>query len=204
MQMYKVFFKDSYFLLTDKQNLPKEGTHFEEHRDFQTSQNLIKEFLHSPTPFQVVLYHEDLEELLSVFKSCFFYVKAAGGVVQQGDQILLIKRLGLIDLPKGHLEPNETIESCAIREVEEECGIQQVQLTAPLTHTLHIYHRDEHWFLKETYWYAMSCPSEVSPTPQTEEDIETVFWWPLKKVHELLPHTYPSLRTVFEQLTFSF
>ena len=198
--MYKVFFKDSYFLLTDEQKSRKEGTHFWQHQDLQSTKNFIKDLLNSTYTFQATLYHKDLEKLLSIFKSYFIYVKAAGGIVQHTDRILLIKRLGKIDLPKGHLEPNETIENCAIREVEEECGIQQVQIKFPLTYTLHIYPREGKWFLKKTYWYTMGCPLNSTPTPQTEEDIEEVFWWPLQKIDEIKKETYPSLQKVFEQL----
>lgn len=77
------------------------------------------------------------------------YVKAAGGVVQQNNRILIIKRSGTPDLPKGHQEPGESIEQCAIREVEEECGLQNVKITSHLTDTLHIYYRNENWYLKK-------------------------------------------------------
>ncbi|MDE6452450.1 MAG: NUDIX domain-containing protein, partial [Odoribacter sp.] len=151
--MYKVFFKDSCFLLTDDQNLLKEDTPRLKHKDFNSTQTFIRNMLNRKDKFNAVLYDEDPEALLSIFKSCFLYVKAAGGIVKQNHRILLIKRSGVYDLPKGHLESGETIEQCAIREVEEECGIQGVKITAHLTNTLHLYFRDNNWFLKKTYWY---------------------------------------------------
>ncbi len=53
---------------------------------------------------------------------------SAGGVVIRNfhgkAQILMIKdRFGFLALPKGHVEPGETPEQAAIREVEEETGI---------------------------------------------------------------------------------
>ncbi len=43
---------------------------------------------------------------------------AAGGiVVNPNKEILWIFRRGFWDLPKGKLDPNESIEACAIREV---------------------------------------------------------------------------------------
>ena len=45
----------------------------------------------------------------------FECVSAAGGVVEYDDNILMIKRNGLWDLPKGHLEANEQIAHCAVR-----------------------------------------------------------------------------------------
>jgi len=198
MQMYKVFFKDSCFLLTDDQNLLQEGTHQLIHRDFNLTKAFVRDLLNEPHPFKAILYDEDSEALFSIFKSCFLYVKAAGGVVRQNNQILMIKRLGVYDLPKGHLEACETIEQCASREVKEECGLQQVNVTAPLTETLHIYYRNDNWFLKKTYWFAMTCPPDSPLIPQTEEDIEEVFWVTVSEIGTVKTNTYPSLLEVFE------
>lgn len=98
--MYKVFFKESCFLLTDNQNLLKEGDIRWVHRDFMTTKNFIYQTLEKGIPFKAVLYDEDPEDLFTIFKSCFTYVKAGGGAVIQNSDILVIKRLGMIDLPQ--------------------------------------------------------------------------------------------------------
>lgn len=54
---------------------------------------------------------------------------SAGGVVfrRTGVQIeiqLIQDRYGKISLPKGKMEPGETVEQTALREIEEETGIQ--------------------------------------------------------------------------------
>lgn len=198
--MYKVFFKDSCFLLTDDQKLLQEGTHVLVHKDFNATKKFIGKLLEQPDKYTAILYDEDLEGLYSIFKSCFLYVKAAGGVVLQADHLLVIKRQGVYDLPKGHQENGETIEMCAVREVEEECGLQEVKITSHLTDTLHIYYRNENWHLKKTFWYAMSCPPHPALTPQTEEDIEEVFWLPLNEIERIKANTYPSLLDVFEKI----
>lgn len=198
--MYKVFFKESCFLLTDNQNLLKEGDIHWTGRDFRSTKNFICRTLEKEPPFKAVLYDEDPEKLFAIFKSCFTCVKAGGGAVIQNSDVLVIKRLGMIDLPKGHLEYGETIEQCAVREVEEECGLKQVSILSPLDTTLHIYYRNESWFLKKTYWYRMSTPSGQSLIPQTEEDIEEVLWCPIEHLSQLSEQTYPSLREVFRKL----
>ena len=198
--MYKVFFKDSYFLLTDKQNFLETQSHFWIHEDVHSTQTFILNLLNQQIPFRAILYSKDLEELYSVFKSCFFYVRAAGGVVLQKNQILLIKRFGMYDLPKGHIEPNESIENCAIREVEEECGLQQVKIIETLPATLHIYPMEKKWFLKKTDWFTMNCPLGINLTPQKEEGIEEAFWFPLANLAEIKPHTYPSLAELLDKL----
>lgn len=197
--MYKVFFKDSCFLLTDDQNLLKEKKQIWKHQDFNITKDFIHEQLQRTDQFTVILYDEDLEELFSLFKSCFVYVKAAGGIVHEQDKILLIKRQGMYDLPKGHLEAGETLEECAIREVKEECGLEDVKITTPFMNTLHIYYRNETWFLKKTHWYQMSCPSNCTLCPQTEEDIEEVFWFPVSELDKITTQTYPSLLPVFQK-----
>lgn len=199
--MYKVFFKDNCFLLTDRSDLIKKETpHSWEHHNFNTTKNQIINILQQDTAFQSTICHTDLPELLSIFKSCFIYVKAAGGAVINDRNILMIKRAGIYDLPKGHLESGETLEECAKREVEEECGIQNVSIIAPLQPTLHIYFRNDNWHLKKTYWYTMDAPTGQTLTPQCEEDIEEVFWFPLSEIDTILNRTYPSLKNVFTEI----
>lgn len=198
--MYKVFFKDSYFLLTDKENLSKQATHYLEHRDIKTTQQFIYQRLKEDAKFISIIYGNNLQEVVSAFNTCFQQVKAAGGVVYKQEKILIIKRFGMYDLPKGHLEKNENIEQCAIREVEEECGAKALKITRYLTNTLHIYFRDNTWQLKETYWYLMISTQDFTLIPQQEEGIEEVIWYPLSELNSILQKSYPSLIPVFQAI----
>jgi 8-oxo-dGTP pyrophosphatase MutT (NUDIX family) len=58
-------------------------------------------------------------------------------------------------LPKGKLEFNEDIAECAVREVEEECGIDDVSIESKLLQTYHTYTIEGKMILKETHWYLM-------------------------------------------------
>jgi 8-oxo-dGTP pyrophosphatase MutT (NUDIX family) len=53
-------------------------------------------------------------------------VDAAGGVVEQDGRVLLVHRPRYDDwtFPKGKLDPGETSEDAALREVEEETGVR--------------------------------------------------------------------------------
>src|SRR5260221_13510882 len=83
----------------------------------------IKSMIHEMQQTQVhagVFFHPDLETLKKAFWKKFTLVKAAGGLVQnENNQIMMIFRRGKWDLPKGKLDKEETLEQCAVREVEE-------------------------------------------------------------------------------------
>ena len=102
---------------------------------------------------------------------------AAGGiVVNPNKEILWIFRRGFWDLPKGKLDPNETIEACALREVMEETGVSNLVLGDLIMTTTHLYH-DKYLNTeveKTTYWYKMSIDQLQEGIPQTEEDIEEI------------------------------
>ncbi len=104
---------------------------------------------------------------------------AAGGIVQNDfDEILLIFRRGVWDMPKGKLDEGETIEQCAVREVEEETGLRNIELGKFVQTTYHEY--ADKWIkkevIKETHWYAMRMHGNQTLVPQTEEDIEEILW----------------------------
>ena len=70
--------------------------------------------LHSHEPMQII------EGLNTQIKE----IAASGGVVfNEFNEVLFIYRRGFWDLPKGKIDPGETKEQTAVREVEEETGI---------------------------------------------------------------------------------
>jgi len=126
---------------------------------------------------------------------------AAGGLVTnpQG-QILWIFRRGFWDLPKGKLDEGETIQTCAVREVEEETGIKNIRLHELLKFTNHIYF-DTHLnqeVVKRTYWFHMSISKEQKGIPQETEDIEKIEWHSLATAKHCLEQTYPTIIEVIE------
>ncbi len=138
------------------------------------------------------------EEAYNNFCSEFHLVDAAGGVVtNSAGQTLMILRNGRWDLPKGHLEKGESLEECAVREVEEECGIYGIEIGAKITETQHAYKLKDQWIIKTSHWYSMS--SECSQTKgQAEEGIESVEWCNAEQLAKNLTSTYPTIREVFK------
>lgn len=113
-------------------------------------------------------------------------IKAAGGVLFRFKdslaEILLIKRNGVWDLPKGKVEPNETIEAAAIREVEEETGVEGISIRSYLCETYHEYNQNDKNYGKTTYWYLIDANGQgENIMPQAEEGITSVEWVHLKK-----------------------
>ncbi|MEM9673359.1 MAG: NUDIX hydrolase [Bacteroidota bacterium] len=140
----------------------------------------------------------DLEETVNLVKDQFKIVRAGGGIVRQGDLVLMIHRLGKWDLPKGKLEKNEAPLEGAVREVEEECGVQ-VNPHNEICQTWHTYTRNKKKYLKQTYWFAMDCLDDSALKPQTEEGITEVRWMTTQQVHQALYDSYFSIRYVFRQ-----
>lgn len=157
---------------------------------FETSDSLAKVFI--PT--------DDIEDTYSKICAEFVEVNAGGGLVsnRRGD-FLLISRNGMWDLPKGHQDPGEDISVTALREVQEETGIDELELRSLICITDHCYIRDGKWHLKHTWWYDMLYTDPTDLTPQTEEDISKAAWVAKSSLPPFLLNTYPSIIEVFRE-----
>lgn len=144
------------------------------------------------------LFHADADHVWDVFRAGHVFVAAAGGAVtdEQG-RLLAIRRLGVWDLPKGKIDPGESVAGAAIREVQEECGLREVRITGELPSTWHTYERKGKQHLKRTDWFLMRASSDEVLVPQTDEGIEEVRWLDPGEVRTIEADTYPSLLPVF-------
>ncbi|MBO7279110.1 MAG: NUDIX domain-containing protein [Bacteroidales bacterium] len=143
---------------------------------------------------------EDPIKTLAAITALHKEVHAAGGLVQNPTgAYLMIYRNGCWDLPKGKHEAGESIEETAVREVEEECGLTQVQRKEKICTTYHTYEMFGETCLKATHWYAMDYTGQEEPQPQTEEGITHIEWVHEAALAERLTNTYPSIREVFVQ-----
>lgn len=149
----------------------------------------------------VWLHHSDLERLRADFFSLFKLVEAAGGLVfNDRDEVLLIFRRGSWDLPKGKIDAGESREAAAVREVQEETGLQMLERGALLHTTYHTYrNRKDRRVLKPTYWYRMTT-TERHLVPQTEEDIERAEWMTLEKFFEKKRVVYKNILDVLNSV----
>ncbi|HAP94323.1 MAG TPA: NUDIX hydrolase [Chryseobacterium sp.] len=193
--MYKVFINEKRLILSSEpQNSPKtlnyDGSH---------SFDFAIDLLENTASQGLNIYHNNVEELWADFRNYFKNIEAAGGVViNPENKILFIHRLGKWDLPKGKIEKGESREVAAVREVEEECGISNLQLKDFLNATYHIYtERDGKKILKTTYWFEMFYAGNETPKPQIEEGINEVGWKNEAEIETvIIPSTFQNIKLI--------
>ncbi len=143
----------------------------------------------------VHLIHKNEEKLLKKFLKLLPNVVAGGGkVYNDKNEVLFIYRNDKWDLPKGKAERKETIEETAIREVEEETGVEGLKITKPLQTTYHIFKRNGKHKIKVTHWFEMKTTFNGALSPQENEGITKVEWLNEKASQEALENSYANIR----------
>ena len=143
------------------------------------------------------LIGDNEEVLLKKFLRLLPNIVAGGGKVVNSDgKILFIFRNGKWDLPKGKAEQQETIDQTALREVEEETGVEGLSITKPLEITYHIFKRNEQYFIKKTYWCEMFSDYIGDFKPQKKEGITKVKWVGPKKLKKVRKNIYANIEAL--------
>lgn len=126
-------------------------------------------------------------------------IPAGGGLVEnEKGEILFMFRRNKWDLPKGKLDPEETLPECALREVREETGLIQLELMEFLLITNHAYEEHGRLFMKESHWFRMKAASHQALIPQTAEDITELKWFATADFKLVLQNTYPAIIEVLQ------
>lgn len=202
--MYKVFVNNQTIHFIKKIELQLFEVENIDIQQFQSNRFLLKiidDFLNQNLVTDLYIYCPDnLAEVFTFYKSKFIEIKAGGGVViNQFHEILMIFRRGKWDLPKGKLDKGETISQCAIREIEEETSISNLDIIRKLPDTYHIYSEGNKSIIKHCYWFVLKSNDTKKPLPQLDEDILDAIWVNNDKVTELMDNTFPSIKFILNK-----
>ena len=194
--MYKVFFNQKPIFLTTEL-VPQTDRTPVLFIKFSSPENIIKALKSKKTDC-LYLYHQMEDKLWMHFLRHFSIVEAAGGLVRHQDgRFLFIYRNDKWDLPKGRIEKNEPIRIAAVREVEEETGVDGLEIVKPLIETFHVFNRNGKYKLKKTFWFEMKTTSTVTLTPQLNEGIEQAIWVFEKEIPHKFENAYENIKQVY-------
>lgn len=199
-QKYKVYLNSHLIILLLSKDFYKQkpGCKLFFNKPSNKKVNEIINFLFQDEKAKVLCFHStNLEEMWQDFISIFDVIHAGGGLVKNiNEDYLFIYRNDKWDLPKGKLDPGETIEQCAVREVEEECGINNLILGDKIKNTYHIYKYKGNNVLKYTHWFQMEYRGDESLVPQLEEGITHVEWISANELEKVKRNTYGNIMEV--------
>ncbi len=196
--MYKVFIENRAIIFTDIK--PKRKNIFLlKSYDLQSIvEDLIPKIENTTSDLDIYVYSEEIEKEFERLFFDFDKIEAAGGIVKRKQRFLFIKRNGFWDIPKGKLELNESIETCAIREIEEECGLINPEIIESICTTYHTYEYKGKPTIKKTYWFSLIYEGDKKLNPQEEEGITHVKWMKKHKIEKIRENTFASIIDVLD------
>ena len=197
--MYKIFHENKALIFPkiESDSLKFDATLQESDRyDAELLCDFFPEWLDDRDPGDTFIHEVGENAVASALKENFRMAPAAGGVVVKDGKYVSILRKGIPDLPKGHIEQGETPEVAALREVEEETGIGNLQIIKALPSTWHCYLEHEEWKLKRTWWYLMESEEAIQPKPQTEEGISEIKLIGNEGIEGFLKNTFRSISEI--------
>jgi len=197
--MYKVFIENRPVIICEKNTINAETIVLISERVLSFEADVFPFFKKSEPKIPIVLLakdaHKEFERLFEDYKR----IIAAGGIVKKNDQFLFIKRNGKWDIPKGKLDKSENPELGAIREIEEECGIQYPVISSFICCTYHTYRFRDKPRLKLTYWYGLDYNGNDALKPQADEGITKAKWFKIDKIDKIRKNTFVSILDVIDR-----
>lgn len=201
--MIQLFYNDSKIILSESATVQSgNNISFADLRKKGTD-NLLRSIEDTSKGGEIIIQGKSEEKMLGYFKKSLIEITAGGGLVQNtGEDILFIFRNGKWDLPKGKPEGHESIEETALREVEEECGISELEIMGNLPATYHIYPlATKGYVLKKSVWFHMRYYGNQPLIAQTDEGITEARWVKTPVPEDLLQNAFPSIKSLMDFFT---
>jgi ADP-ribose pyrophosphatase YjhB (NUDIX family) len=201
--MYKVFINNKRLILANSKEIIDYGDAAVVClKKPETVNAAIRNHLLKSSTSDFVVLSADDKKLIDTFESNYEVKLAAGGWVwNEHKELLMIFRENHWDLPKGHLDEGETIEECAMREVEEETGVSNLEIGSKIAISRHIYEYKGRMVLKITHWFQMKTRKSDALVPQIEEGIEKAEWVTQNDIEEYFNQSWESLKEVYKNYT---
>lgn len=132
--------------------------------------------------------------------------ESAGGVVINCENdivyVLLLKDFrGNWTFPKGLIEAGEDKAKTAAREIAEEVGLTDVELVAKLSPVKYKYRWEDELVDKTVYYYLFKGDKKAKLTPQAEEGIQEVKWFPFEEALKITGYKKTSKEILNETRT---
>jgi len=200
--LQKVYYSDKPLILTtDREQYINDNPAAANYGFFEGASlrnyNQALQHLERPGINGVIIEDASGDALLDQLHAMYRTIDAGGGVTYNEEgAILMIYRRGKWDLPKGKLDDGERIDECAVREVSEETGLQNIALGEKICDTYHIYGQGGEQLLKHTAWYRMTGSSAQKLKPQKEENIIEARWVKEADIAPLAARSYEAIREV--------
>ena len=122
----------------------------------------------------------------------YVHYASAGGVVVNDDYVLLVRKKDVpeIRLPKGHIEPGETREQAALREVTEESGYANLRIVADLGEMINTFQRAPDLIIsrRESYFLMALDSNDRREQPADDRARFEVLWVPFETAEKLLTY----------------
>ncbi len=201
--MYKIYINESLLVLASRAEvtIPKAGDETDIIAMYSGKPKFLLNYVDlaekNSVHKSITIYADDVKKLKKDFQGLFKIVKAAGGlVINEHYEGLVIYRRGFWDLPKGKIDPGEKKKAAAIREVQEETGVEELTLEEKLITTYHTYQDiNKKRVLKKTYWYLMKA-DKVDLIPQAEEGIKKAKWVNLTEFMANKPKIFRNIKDI--------
>jgi 8-oxo-dGTP pyrophosphatase MutT (NUDIX family) len=197
MEIIKVHFENRFIILSSEPDSSQKYGLFHKFNNTEELYKAIAGFQADKSNSAINIYSSEIKKLWKTFRVYFKEVYAAGGLVKHtSGRYLFIEKKGRLDLPKGHIEKGEDPETCAIREVNEECGLSGHKIVKPISPSYHTYTWEDISYLKKTSWFLMHYDGEMITEPQTEEGITKVEWLLPEELNPVKSNAWLSLMDI--------